>query len=318
MKEPEIDKSRDGENGHAVPRAPIYVFSDSFQPRIPVDRSSCLAGSELGQHVEQIIVQIEKLGIRVNRSSRLREYQELLSSNTPKFAEGEEVTFNWALLECLQFSVIVRSLEMLEANSCWLPKLQSAVTGATFANDDSESSRARSDQCELYFMGMLLHAGFAVELGEPDLLVKLSDKETLAMAVKRPRSEKKVFKNIRAGIRQLPIGGPAGVVAIDLSFIEHVAKPLYIYEAVNEQVPAAILLDGYARENWLDLLRAGRGPNTLGLLLHLSCGVRSLRPNLAMISRRWLFVANEFDPRVDKLTRAIQSLGAKSSSPNGR
>jgi hypothetical protein len=206
-------------------------------------------------------------------------------------------------------------MEMLDANSCWLPKLQSAVTGATFAKDDPEGSRARSDQCELYFMGMLLHAGFAVELGEPDLLVKVSDNEKLGIAVKRPRSERKVLRNIRAGAMQIAIDGPPGIVALDLTFTEHLGKPVYIQEAESQQLVAAILLDGYARENLPDLLRAARGPNALGLLLHVSCGVRSLRPDLTMISRRWLFVADEFDPRTGRLVRAIQRLGANSSSP---
>ena len=200
---------------------------------------------------------------------------------------------------------------MLQDCSCWRPKLQSAVGGAAFAADDPASSQSRSDQCELYFMATFLHAGFAISLAEPDLLVRINKSVQLAVAVKRPRSEARIVRNIRAAAKQIARKDIPGIVAVDLSFIERIEKPLYVRESAEQLVPAVVLLDVYAKQNQRELLRAATGVNTLGLLLHLSCGVRSLRPHLSMVSRRWLMLSHELDPRLDRLVRAIQSLGAK-------
>lgn len=286
----------------------LYVHSDSFQRPASLDPKLCLEGDETASMVQRIINRFEGLGIRVNPSSRLLKYKSILANNTSSSLE-RDIAQNNALLESLQFLAIANSLENMSDSKAWSKRIQSAMAGATTATNDSLSSRARSLQFELFMMAVLVAAGFEVEPAEPDLLVTLGNSQVLAVAVKRPKSETKIMRNLHSAAQQIAVVGLPGIIAIDLSFVERVQKPIWISKPNDQQVTARVILDGYVAENQGQLLRVMDCPCVVGVLLYMSCVVRTVRPHVMMASRRWVLIGQEPHPSAMQVMRAIQELG---------
>ena len=297
-----------GQPGHG-----LTCESDSFAYPATLDTALLLDGNAIGDRIGLVIDQIERLGVSVHPASRLREYQKILSSDTSR-SVSVVLKQNLALLESLQFAAIARAFATGAPCDPWINKLRSAVGGAVWAEDDSSSSRARSDQCELHLMAVLIAAGLQVAIHEPDLHVQLDESTVVAIAAKRPRSRSKLMKNARHAACQIAKLGVPGLVFLDLTFVKHVPKPLYVSSVSAIQVPAMVILDEYARSNWNELLKVARIPFVQGILLYLTCVVRSLKPHVILPSRRWLIIGDQPRVEVARIARSIQRVTAMSST----
>jgi hypothetical protein len=286
----------------------FVAVSDSFQFTAPIDWSLCWSSARTAEKVGEIISRIQDFGVRVHPASRLRTYQSVLAmpvSSDRSAANRQDL----ALQEALQFLTVTRLLKTVDVPDL-REKLKSAVGGAPFVFDDPARSKARSDQAELYVAAVLAAAGFGVEFAEPDLIVQMSDGTRVAVAVKRPRSKRKIRRNLRKATRQVVRAGLPGVVVADLSFVEGVGKPIFVRDPQAQLLLAAVLLDGYAREHETMLLEIAKRQNVVGVLLHLTSMVQSLDPPVRMASRRWLALGRDFHPALNEITKAIQRVGA--------
>lgn len=279
---------------------------DSFQRAGKIDGSALLGGAQMAKKVGELISYIEGSGLSVHPGSRLRVYEGVFEDCWSS-ASQDCPTESVALRESMQFLHIARLLRTHDS-TLLRDKLSSALGGAPIAADDANGSKARSDQAELYLAALLLTCGLTVELAEPDLVVTVRDGTTVPVAIKRPRSEQKVQSNLRKAARQIDRSGRPGIIALDLSFIERVEKPIYISEPDHRQTLARILLDGYAQENAEMLLEISQRPRILGILMHLSCVVRSIRPHSMMVSTRLLATGHEVHPSLHEIMKAIQRI----------
>jgi hypothetical protein len=155
-------------------------------------------------------------------------------------------------------------------------------------------------------MASLVKAGFVLEAAEPDLIAKVGQ-QRLAIAAKRLRSGSKLERNLKDGAKQIKRQRLPGIVAIDISFIELINKPLYINKSEHQMVPAKVLLDGFAQENMSLILKICERYKC-SVLLHLCCSTRSVKSSTLFVSRRWLLISNQFDPVCNHLITGFQQL----------
>jgi hypothetical protein len=141
-------------------------------------------------------------------------------------------------------------------------------------------------------------------LAEPDLRITAPDGLKLQVAVKRPRSPKKVLANVRYAAKQLRQRPGEGFIVVDLTYLEALPKPLFVPRTRNVQLPAKIMLDGYAME-YADRLLSEIGKDVGAILLHLSLPCRALDPPALMISRRWLVVSTDYRIPYANLARSL-------------
>jgi hypothetical protein len=216
------------------------------------------------------------------------------------------------MLEALQFEAVRRSIETAHD---W-QRLSTAIVQATAGNAeailDRPDCKARSTQFELFVWACVRAAGFQATLSEPDLTIQYGGGKVIAVAAKRPRSDRKVIKNIRAACRQIANVPHDGIVALDLSFIGAMGKPIYVQRAEHYQVLSKILLDGFVHEHEQELCAAARGHNVVGILFHHSGVVRAVHDPARLVSRRWAFLQTQpppVHPEIARLISRLQTLG---------
>lgn len=257
---------------------------DSFNEYIPLPSDT---SQNTTDRVREVIEEFRTYGVKLNPSCRLEQYGRQFDQDLT-FDDLTDQVNCWSYLEAMQFSLIARALPNLSTKKVVLPKLQIAMGGSMHPARDSSDTKARSEQFELYTLSVLSLSGFEVEIDEPDIWVNVKG-DRIPIAVKRPRSVKKIFKLIRNGSNQLTACGTQGIVALDLSFVEDFSKPALFQSFHQQQVMSKLLLDGFAHEHDEKLMeQLYRSSDLIGYLLHLSVCVTSMDPLANMVSRRWL------------------------------
>lgn len=120
--------------------------------------------------------------------------------------------------------------------------------------------------------------------------------DRIAVAAKRLRSEAKLIRNLRKARTQIVRSQLPGVVAVDLSFVETIRKPVYVREWQQHQILSKVVLDAFVRDHEKVVMSAMAGTPAIGVLFHFACVVRSLTPVARMVSRRWLFLQTQPAP----------------------
>jgi hypothetical protein len=290
----------------------VAVISDSFSPLVTINPGKVVDNGAVARLLFEILQDFKKYGAVIHPSSRLLKYATLFSSNAAA-ANDESIhaRLDVALLEGLQFCAIHRCI--LSAAQC--PKLRRnlsiAAGGAVDATSDKDECKARSIQFELFVLSCLRAAGLNASLEEPDLLVHLPEKPAVAIAAKRPRSDKKIFKNIRNARRQISGSRRVGIVTVDLSFVESLAKPVYVERAEQVELLAKVVLDGFVLENEQKIRDAAQDVSVIGVLFHFSGVVRSTRDSARLVSRRWVFLQTQPAPANEEalvIMRGLQDL----------
>lgn len=280
------------------------LVSDSLSLDVAAELSLCQDNRSTASQIREIIRGLVNLGANINPSSRLHQYAQMFEHDD----DSGSLSFDFALLESLQFLAIYRALSTMSDPSPWLPIVSSSVCGQTFAGDDRADSRARSDQFELFTMACLTMGGFQVMPKEPDLRAHI-EREEVAFAAKRLRSIPKLRRNLHGACAQLAKHKIPGFAVIDLSFVELVPKPVYVRRLEQQQVIAAVLLDGFAKQHEREILSAIQRPSVQGILFHASVVGRSVQPLARFVSRRWLLCASTDTKTSRQLIATFQSLG---------
>jgi len=271
----------------------VEAISDSFSLFRRIDADRMARNDVVAALVREMLEDFKAYGVSVNPSSRLVQYAALFDSSIiGTLSDEAHAHLDMALLEILQFKTIHRTLKRAADYPTLLTGIATAIGGNLDPSLDKADCKARSTQFELFVWSCLLAAGFATTFGEPDLLVRARSDRTLAVAVKRPRSQKKIFKNLRAGCHQIVRSRTDGFIAIDLSFVEYLSKPIYVSRAGHLEFLSKIVLDGFVSKNLEDIRRSVSAPFVIGVLFFYSGVIRTIHDAARLVSRRWLFLPN--------------------------
>jgi hypothetical protein len=110
-----------------------------------------------------------------------------------------------------------------------------------------------------------------------------------------------------------------GLVAVDLSFVESIRKPVYVRDWCQHQILSKVVLDQFVRDNEKAVMSAVKGTSVIGVLFHFGCVVRSLAPAARMVSRRWIFLKTQPPPANEatlELVERLQVIGRGSAQPD--
>jgi hypothetical protein len=287
----------------------VDSVSDSFLLDAPIDATQRMRNDSIASLIRRVICDFEAVGVSINSSSRLHQYAALFDlSLTEACADSLHSKLDLALLESLQFKAIRRCLDHAPACPELLLKIAEASGGSFDASRDKSDSRSRSTQFELFLFSCLLAVGVKATFGEPDVLVRGCEDRTIGIAAKRPRSEKKFLKCLRAGCRQIAMSGRDGLVAIDLSFIESLNKPIYIRDASKYQTLSKIIVDDFVLENMRRICTSAYEPLVIGVLFYYSGVMRTINEPVRLVSRRWLFLQTKAPPPDQDILLIIKRL----------
>jgi hypothetical protein len=261
---------------------------------------------------------LESVGVRVPRSSRLREYLRQLEAACR--ANGVTVPAHldlskWhrSLTEIDDLDFVARELSQPPKVRGWDRAMRLCLAGGVRRADEVKHSGARDIQFELVTAAMLRRAGFAVELAEPDVLIHYKDGR-FGIAAKRPRSIKKLRANICDADKQIGRSGMQGIIAVDLSCVfnrndAHLvtgsfgAANAYVKQIANE----------FVRRNAHRVVALVDTMHTFGFLAHFAAPIfDTATPRLAH-ARRWTFsnLCSFEDPRTKLLMEIADQLGTK-------
>jgi hypothetical protein len=295
----------------------VKAISDSFSLSKQIDADKMARNDVIAEMIRRMIGDFKAHGMPVNSASRLVRYASLFDSSLVGTPSDElHSKLDIALLEILQFKTIHRSLNCAAQFPTLVTDIATATGGCLDPLLDKADSKARSTQFELFVWSCLLVAGFAATFGEPDLLVRVNSDRTLAIAAKRARSHKKILKNLRDGCHQIARSKTDGFVAIDLSFVESLSKPVYLRQAGQLDVLSKIVLDGFVRENMQEICGSASAPFVIGVLFHHSGVIRTIHDPTRAVSRRWLFLQTReppLDQDTSEIIQRLQTLGGTNS-----
>ncbi len=296
----------------------VESISDSFTLSVPINADSVFHNDAIAALIQQMLDDFKAKGVPANGSSRLCQYAALFNSSLNHApSESIQEKLDVALLETLQFETIRRMLHVGPECQSFRRDVAIALSGGFDASEDKPDCKSRSTQFELYLWAWLRLAGFTTTFGEPDLLVQMERENALAIAAKRPRSIKKLVKNLRSGCKQIANSNRDGFVALDLSFIKSLRKPVYVRQAEQHQVVSKIVLDGFVHEHQQEICRSVQSPQVIGVLFHYSSVVRALEVPARLVSRRWLFLQTRgslLDENCARILRSLQAVGRTHSS----
>lgn len=292
----------------------IREVSDSFTFSAEINSSSALDNPAIARLIRTVVSRFHRAGAIVNPSSRLQRYASLFDANPPTDDADGQWALDTALLETLQFVAVSEAFG--DDLSRLAGDLSIAAGGSVDATRDRPDCKARSLQFELFLLSCLHASGLTVERHEPDIVVTTSQGAAVAIAAKRLRSEAKLIRNLRKGRSQVVRSQIGGLIAIDLSFVESIRKPVYVRDWRQHQVVSTVVLDQFVRDNDKTVMAAMSGTLVVGVLFHFGCVVRSLAPAARMISRRWIFLQTQ-PPPVNEATLEImerlQVIGRRSA-----
>jgi hypothetical protein len=283
----------------------IREVSDSFTLSANVGGSFALDGPSISRLIRSAVSRFESAGAVVNPSSRLPHYASLFDRE--RATDESESVRDVALLEALQFVAISDSLDADRLRSL-AGHLSIAASGSIDAGQDRQDCKARSLQFELFLLSCLQAAGLKVEAREPDIMVTTSRGANIAIAAKRLRSTAKLSKNLRKGRSQVLRSKVDGLVAIDLSFLEAIQKPVYVRDFRHHQIVSKVVLDQFVHVNAKTVMALLAGTAVVGVLFHYGAVVHSLEPHSMVVSRRWLLLQTQAPPVNDATHEIIERL----------
>jgi hypothetical protein len=290
----------------------VENIADSFTMAAPINAAKMMHNKAVASLIRDTLSDFSARGVRINESSRLHRYASLFETVLgEKDCDALHEQLDSALLETLQFEAIRRSMGGLPECLGLSASLLQATGGNVDSSLDRADCKARSTQFELFVWACLRAAGCEATLAEPDILCQTEIGNTLAIAAKRPRSEKKIIKNLRSGCHQIEKLNCDGFVALDLTFVESLCKPIFVREASQLLVPSMIILDGFVGEYAQEICNAVRGSCVIGVLFYYSVVVRAIRDPARLVSRRWIFLQTRkppLDAAAMSLIRRFQNL----------
>lgn len=165
----------------------------------------------------RVLETLERLGLRIGGSSRLRRYEALLQKalDDPRPAVEEDFVFAtaFALREIDETIEIVDNLP--PAPDAATLGLLGLIHRGTDSPDDEVTAAAREAQYELYLGSVFRRAGIDAVHGKPDLVAHTLDRDFFIEA-KRPGSPDRVDDRVRSAVHQLRTVPKAGILALSL------------------------------------------------------------------------------------------------------
>jgi hypothetical protein len=273
--------------------------------------------SSLLHRADKLLSQFRAAGIVVNPSSRFSRYAKQLKRAAESEYETppDDVLRVWhrLLIEVDNLDTIFGSLSAEPAVGGWQGKMQETLSGGMLRTQDRSDCRARNIQFELLVASVIRRAGYAIQLGGPDIIVKLETSE-IGIAVKRPRSPTKIRTNIGVGQRQLKKAGLTGLVAVDLTILEN-ASDKHCTTSNFAQTEATLIqrfsdTTGYIR--WADA-RTIDTAVVFGLITHLAIPVWEPEERAISFIERWSVapLVSEADPRHPLLVALHDRVGER-------
>lgn len=239
---------------------------------------SALAFEDLLRQASALLRRLDKLGFRVNPSSRFHKYRNAIK-DLRSAARNEIIRTNpvdlelvhQATYEVQQMTYILEELTSPPFSPGWQKKVQMAVSGTALPQDKRTYTPARNAQFELLVATLCKQAGYSIALDEPDVLVDASGL-TFGIAAKRIRSVRQLGKRIRGARDQIRQSSRDGIICLDLTGIHNPTNACLITEDPRAAANTAqVTADRYARgiqKNPQGLLDEEL---VFGLMIHVSC-----------------------------------------------
>ncbi|MFN2397218.1 MAG: hypothetical protein ABR543_01030 [Gemmatimonadaceae bacterium] len=144
--------------------------------------------------------------------------------------------------------------------------LRDLVLGNSDPALDKPSTRARDREFELFVAAISRRSGLAVELNEPDIVLRLNN-STRSIAAKRLLSPKKVEENVKKATKQIEKAGHPGFIFLDVTRILDPGCLIVTHWTRADQTVGGHLLCFINTEHREDLVRK-RGEYVRGIVLH--------------------------------------------------
>jgi hypothetical protein len=235
-----------------------------------------VAYAKMAFEAKRIEGALVRCGISPNLNSRVTKYRKIIEEFTNKATAGElRARFDWILLhqalcEIGQLKTIVEALLQPPILREWSSRLAQLVSGQALPQNEVDQSAARDLQFELNIAAHCRAAGYIVEPKEPDVLVHGSE-GVLGIAVKRPKSAKRLERHIHKASKQIQSSGVDGLVAIDLSLIHNPGNRILLTQKPEEGIAAVRrAVDGFAKMNINRIRSLVKTPNVFGLVAYMS------------------------------------------------
>ncbi|HEV7488014.1 MAG TPA: hypothetical protein VGQ65_20270 [Thermoanaerobaculia bacterium] len=275
-----------------------------------MEKSATFRFSNLLDRADKLLSQFRAAGIIVNPSSRFSRYAKELkvAAESEYDTPPDAVLRVWhrLLIEVDNLDTVLGNLSAEPAVGGWQGKVQETLSGGVLRTQDRTDCRARNIQFELLVASLIRRAGYAVQLRDPDVVLKLETSE-IGIAVKRPRSPTKITTHIGVGQRQLKKAGLTGLVAIDLTILEN-ASDKHLTTSNFGKTEAALIqrfsdITGYVRSVEA---RAIDTAVVFGLITHLAIPVWEPEERAISFIERWSVapLVGEADPR-HRILRAL-------------
>jgi len=235
------------------------------------------------QHLRRIEAMEQKLrvsGIRIPPGSRLDMYREgiraMAAPKTAKRYPSPRATLH-TLTEIRELALILRELPRDPEVQGWRDKVAAILGGNVFSSADRTDSSSRDTQFELYLAAAFRTAGFEVALEEPDVTFPMEG-HTIGIAAKRLKSEKKLEQRIREASKQIAGSAYPGIIAIDISYLWDLQKPVFATQIEAVHGLGIALADGFVYENVPRIVNGHwlTGDSTFGLLVCVNTRVTML------------------------------------------
>ena len=197
-----------------------------------VEYGECVSDRSLTDIIAQLERALDEVGahLHVNPSSRAYRWLESLRrlQNTDRrsvlqmmipdllrksFKHQFRDSFR-ALVDARMFIEIIEEL----LGDLGKPELRDLLSGNLYPGDDSQSSRARDREFELFIAALGRRSGLVTLLREPDIMFK-TDRGAFSVAAKRLSSPGNVEKNLAKASKQIATAGIPGLTVMDVSRI---------------------------------------------------------------------------------------------------
>lgn len=244
---------------------------------------------EMRDRTRLIVENLQNLGIRVPKGSRLRRYVSALDATVSAHGIAKDAGVDVALLHHLfvevnDFDAILRAFGHSPVGPALRRQIGRALSGNPHRTDDNNSA-ARDWQFELVVAATLL-GSYRVHFTEPDLRCHSSD-EDFGVAVKRVRSATKVRTRLKEAAKQIANSTTEGVIVVDVScVINPDDDPLVAKTAAAAERHVETLLNNFTVRSRDDFLRAGAHSAVFGLIFHVAIPV-VVRPDTLTYQRLW-------------------------------
>lgn len=174
--------------------------------------------------MDELCGSLERLGAGNVAASRVGEYRRAFNRvrESSRFAVPLEdiPSLLGSMADFHELRRIVFAAEQSSSPSEWSAQIRAIPRGVAFPQEADPRPDGRDTQFECFVAAVVSLGGAAVRFEEPDLLVTHGG-ETIAIAAKRPRSQKAAVRNVRKAIKQVAESALPGVVVVDFSTALH-------------------------------------------------------------------------------------------------